>query len=302
MNSAEFQHRAEQMETVLGYPHYATTYFRKAVALRIDFARAWEGLGEALENCGEGNQAIEIYRRILTLEPSSMEVKVRLATLLLNGATPCDRDKAQEAISLLQQASRAQPQDMFIHSRLFRAHISAGEITQCLRDFRNIVHIEPEWTQFHYEVIEDLMNKGRGTELRRAFERTTESEAQDFENWYGLGIICQCLHDQRAAISAYREAIRIAPSRAILYHNLGMAMLASGKPAEAMSLIEKAVSYSSTLAEPHFALAVNALNQGHREETAQHLRKFLQLGKPYLQGYLARAREMLGLITSEHTA
>jgi predicted TPR repeat methyltransferase len=60
----------------------AADLFRQVLELTPDWAPAWFGLGEALENAGDPDAAIAAFRRSLELEPGdALGAKVRLARL-----------------------------------------------------------------------------------------------------------------------------------------------------------------------------------------------------------------------------
>ena len=64
------------------YPE-ALEDFERAVAIDLDFARSWGGLGIARAKLGHHSEAIEAYTRALDLEPDSAETHLYLGSSYL---------------------------------------------------------------------------------------------------------------------------------------------------------------------------------------------------------------------------
>jgi Flp pilus assembly protein TadD len=56
-------------------------YFRKALALRPDHAETHNNLGAVLQALGQGEEALEHFRRAVALDPANAPAKANLEKL-----------------------------------------------------------------------------------------------------------------------------------------------------------------------------------------------------------------------------
>src|SRR5437764_962546 len=74
----------------------------------------------------------------------------------------------------------------------------------------------------------------------------------------------------------YRHALELNPNYADAYTNLGSALVAQGKFAEAAEMAEKAAALGPRSADAHACLASALMNLGHTDEAILQNRKALE--------------------------
>jgi Tfp pilus assembly protein PilF len=79
-------------------------------------------------------------------------------------------------------------------------------------------------------------------EVRAAFERVLEFDADIWEAHFGLGLVARQSEDFARAASAFRRALDLAPEQPDVMHELGVALLASGSKADALGLLDRAAA------------------------------------------------------------
>ena len=102
--------------------------------------------------------------------------------------------------------------------------------------------------------------------------------------------------DWPEAARLYREAIEIAPDRAGLHNNLGVALRQTGDTAGAIEAYRKAIELDQLFGEAYGNLAVLLLVEGEWEETLEITRQARVQGvsNPTLSLYFALASEQVG--------
>lgn len=75
----------------------------------------------------------------------------------------------------------------------------------------------------------------------------------------------------------WRHAVRLDPGSSVAASNLGAALLAQGRLAEALAESERAVRLRPTYAEAHLNLALAKAGQGRRVEAEAHLRRAIEI-------------------------
>jgi hypothetical protein len=184
------------------------------------------------------------------------------------------------------------------HRDLLRAEIKANRPAQALEAFRIIVECEPNWTQYHFTELAELVNEGHGTTLKIAFEDALRDDSASAVWWYGYGLVLQMIDKVQEAVQAYRNGINQDSAFGVLYYNLGNALHRLGQLDAALEQYHEATACDPTLAEPHYGLMVIWMRRGQLVKALRHLRAFLKLAPEYLQNtdYYRRAQSQLEVI------
>src|SRR5581483_11787481 len=90
-------------------------------------AEPWRWRGWVLERMGDNEAAMADYRRVLELAPARVEVRLRLAELLL------DRNNLAEALPHLELLSQQFPDRADVQARLGQCRFMQGEHAEARR-------------------------------------------------------------------------------------------------------------------------------------------------------------------------
>jgi len=102
---------------------------RRAISLAPGFGAARAELGDLLRAAGRSADAELEYLRALALDPTQVDVHLRLAELYLADA---ESERASEAALILERALAARPELSALHLRLSRAYQRAGDLPRAL--------------------------------------------------------------------------------------------------------------------------------------------------------------------------
>jgi len=121
-----------------------------------------------------------------------------------------------------------------------------------------------------------LLQQGRLAEARAVGAALAEREPQRAEAWRLLAVSCALAKDFTAALAAFREALRCEPDDPGTLHDYGIALLESGRRAEAVIWLRRAAQARAVAG--WFLDLGNALSlTGGLEEAVGHYRSALAL-------------------------
>lgn len=106
---------------------------------------------------------------------------------------------------------------------------------------------EEEWL----EAIAGLERTGYWQAAAVAYGRASAQWPRNANVWIGLGNSRYAQHEFAAAISAYREAVRVQPESGVAYNNLAQVLAETGQVAEAMTAARRAVELGGPLRETY---------------------------------------------------
>ena len=131
-------------------------------------------------------------------------------------------------------------------------------------------------------------------EVRAAFERILEFDAEIWEAHFGLGLVGRRTEDFGSAAVSFRRALDLSPDQPDVMHELGVALLASGVKADAVGLLDRAAALrpgqAAYIADAGFA----HLRAGDLEAARERLRiaSTIDAEDPLTRAYLAELQRV----------
>jgi Tfp pilus assembly protein PilF len=128
----------------------------------------------------------------------------------------------------------------------------------------------------------------RLSDMRAAFERVLDFDADIWEAHFGLGLAARQQEDFAAAATSFRRALDLVPDQPDVMHELGVALLASGSKADALELLDRAAALrpgeAAYIADAGFA----HLRAGDLEAARERLRmaSTIDAADPLTRAYL----------------
>ena len=160
----------------------ATDHYQRAIAIRSDYAPAYNNMATVLRAKGRLGDAVATYQRAITLRPEYPEAEYNLANALF------EEGKADEAIDHFERALQSIPGSVDVHNNLGIALAAKGKQDEATAEFRAALQMDPDSAKSHRNLGDVLASAGQRDEaldhLRRAVQpiqptrpRTTISAA-----------------------------------------------------------------------------------------------------------------------------
>ena len=202
----------------LGKNDEAVAQFKKAIALRPNFAEAHFNLGVALREKHDLVGAIAEYREALRLNPNDAEAHSNLGNALR------EEHDLDGAVAEYREALRLRPRFAEAHSNLGVALREKHDLDGAIAECREALRLKPDLAEAHNNLGLALLGKpdldGAIAEYREALRlRPRFAEAHN-----NLGNALREKPDLDGAVAEYRKALRLRPDLAATHNNLGNAL------------------------------------------------------------------------------
>jgi tetratricopeptide (TPR) repeat protein len=220
----------------------AADHYRRAIALRPDYAPAYSNLGTLLRARGDLDQSIETYTQALRIQSDYPDAHYNLANALV------DRGRPREAISHFQIALRSVAGSADVHNNLGIALASEGRGDEAVAEFEAAVRADPASAKAHRNLGDALFSAGRQSDALDHFRRAIELAPGDGSIHYDFGSALLEAGRPADAAAQFQLALQTMPQSAEAHNNLGIALGSQGKIDEAIAEFEKALA-----ARPGFA-------------------------------------------------
>jgi tetratricopeptide (TPR) repeat protein len=177
----------------------AILHYEKAIALKPDFAKAKNNLGNLLQEIGKRDEAIRCYEQALAIEPAYAEA----------------------------------------HMNLGNALAMVGLYEESMRHFETALALKPNYADALMNLGNLLQVLGRDEEALERFEQALAIRPDFAEAHMNLGITLRALGRYEDAIQRYDKAEALSPQDAKIKHNKGLSCLTLGRFAEGWELYEQ---------------------------------------------------------------
>ncbi len=212
----------------------AVSDYRKALEIKPDFADARNNLGEALLLLGHPDEAIVDLKEAIRLQPSADAHTNMGAALERLGKLPDAHAEYLAALSL-------DPRDAAALTGMGSVLEDEGRKDEALQELDEAVEIDPDYAPAHYNLGRLLGTEGRVTEAASQFTEAIRLQPADAASHYNLGTALAVQGKLDEAAVEFREAIALNPGDAMAHFNLGSALAQSGKMDEAIAQFSEAL-------------------------------------------------------------
>lgn len=270
----------------------------------------------ALHQGGQVEQARDIYRRILAVQPANPDL------LNLLGAAECQLGNAEEGAKLLARSIKLAPGQPGAHHNRGNALNDLGRFADAVVSFDHALALRPGYAETWFSrgtalrglgdrvaAIESFERAvtlepgyaeawlGRGhilLELKRlphaleSYDRALAFESGLAEGWSGRGNVLTLLGRFEAALASYDKALAAAPAYAEAWSNRGTALRRLGQLDDAIASYDRALELLPDYAEAFYGKGLSLEEQGRLEDAAVVYERALAM-KPGLDSLMGQA-------------
>jgi len=237
-----------------GRPGEATVHYRRAIALRADYAPAYNNLATALRAQGLLGDAVATYERAISLRPEYPEAHYNLANALL------DEGKPREAAEHFRLALQTIPASADVHNNLGIALVGQGHIDEAIGEFRAALQVDPNSAISHRNLADALGSRLRDDEAIEHFREAARLDPADGSAYYDLGTLFLERNRFGEAVEAFQAALKADPGSVRAHNNLGIALGSQGRLDEAIAQFRRALEIQPDFedAKKNLAMALQA--------------------------------------------
>lgn len=219
--------------------------YRQALRLLVRLSRShprspgvWALLGLAFRKAGAPGEALSAQRKAVALDPGagSQWRQLALSEMAL-GAD--DEARLPDIRTALERAVTERPGDRLSWLLLAQAHIERGEWSEADRALRQVVKIEPDYSQGLYLLAFVRGKLGDYANAERVVRRSLQVNKRNADSWFLLGLLLDRGGDPREAVDAYERCVRLDPRHPNAWANLASAYKKTGNAGQARQAMRR---------------------------------------------------------------
>jgi serine/threonine-protein kinase len=242
----------------------------EALRLDPDQPEVRLALANVYRSTGRNGAAVEELRRTITGQPTNADAHRMLGDILR------DEGRFDDALVELQRAVSLRPEYWGNYSSLGVLYLRAGKHRDAIAAFTRMTDLKPDDNAAYQQLGTAYQLAGDTAHARENYERAN-SLGPNANASLNLGAIYHSEGRYEDAVRAYKEAIRLVPTRPAPYRNLGDAYLKLGRKADAVGayqqavrLAEEALALNPTDPMMLARLAVYEAKVGRRQDAERH--------------------------------
>jgi protein O-GlcNAc transferase len=222
----------------------AISEYRRAVALKRDYAEAHNNLGNALREAGEAAAAMLSCAQAIELRPGYAEAYNNLGNALK------DLDELDAAALSYDKAIAARPDYAEAHLNLGHVLQAQGHVDAAIQSYRASATLAPHLAVAHESLAGMLMQRGEVDAAINSYQRVVALQPGSASAYNTLGNVLNGAARLGEAVQCYERAIALQPDFPDPYHNLANALRRQGSAEKALGYARRAIELRGD--EPSF--------------------------------------------------
>ena len=210
---------------------FAVNFFRHSDKLVQQIPEQPQGLSPVQSKPTTNSRAVRDTGSAANYDPEFIN-RVNQGSQLL------EQGKPAEAVQVLTEALRSNPEDEDVHYNLGLALARLGKVEEAIREYREALRIFPDYAEAHNNLGNVLVRAGQAEEAITHFERAVKIMPEYASAHNNLGTALQKVGRTNDAMLHFQEAVKLKPDYWQAHFNLGTDFLQAGRINEARGEFE----------------------------------------------------------------
>ena len=255
------------------------TFYNSSIARNPDNALLYNNRGNAKNNDGDFQGAVEDFTRAIELNPDSADIYYNRA----NGYKATGDLAA--AIKDYDKAIELNPCFVIAYYNRGLAHDAQGDRERAIKDFDTVIELNPDFSSSYNNRGNAYYKKGDLERALKDYNKAIELNPDSATTYYARGNVYGTRGDLEKAVKDYNKAIELNPDYAEAYNNLGLACQAGGDLESALKDYNKSIMLKPGQAEAYYNRGNYYLFSGNFESAIKDYDKAIEARPDYADAY-----------------
>ena len=189
----------------LGQLDSSVEAYKKALAIKPDYAEAYNNMGVSLRERGTLEEALEAHKKALDIQPDYADAYYNMGNAIK------EQGRLKEAIDAYKKALDIQPDYAEAHNNIGLSLNQQGKLEDALRSYNTAIAIKPDYAFAHNNIGNALQEQKKLEQALEAYSMAIATEPVYAEPFNNMGVALQELGRPLAAIDAFCEALSLKP-------------------------------------------------------------------------------------------
>jgi len=291
LKSANATDLYRQGETFFELKRYeqALDAYKQAVAIRPEYAQAWQGQGNTLSQLKQHKDALEAYDQAIQIQPDYLEAWNS------RGETLEQLQRYEEAIDAFDAALKIEPDNLEAWNGRGNVQIKLKQYSEAIASFDRALELQSDYSPAWYRRGWALHNLRRYEEAVASYDKAVEYKPDSSGSWYQRGNALSNLQKYQEAVDSYDKAVQFQPKFPSAWYSRGSALRNLGQYEEAVNSFDQTLKFKPDHYEAWYDRGW-ALHQLQRyEEAITSYDQGIKFQQNYSQAWYSRGNALYNL-------
>jgi len=247
------------------------TFWSDTVQASPFSSTAYNGLGVALDQQGQSDEALVRYHKALELDPNNGHVYNGW------GVTLDHQGQLDEAMARYQKALELDPNNVYARNNLAWSLVRKGQLDEAIAQFQKTLAVDPDFALAQSNLGVALFRKGLVDEAIARFQKALAINSNFAEAHFNLGVAFKTKGEMDAVVYQYQKALEINPDYTEARYNLGTTFLRIGQVDEALAQFQKVLEIDPNFTQVHTNLGIALAQKGRLDEAIAQFQEAIRL-------------------------
>jgi tetratricopeptide (TPR) repeat protein len=251
-------------------------------------------LGASAIQIGKLDEAIEAYKKCISLKPNYVDAYLNLGVAYKN------QGKFDEAIEVYKTCILLKPNYAAAYENLGIAFKNKGDLDKAVEAYKKAILLKPDHANVYYNMGNVLSDQLKFKEAIEYYRKSISLKPNYVQAYHSMGNALKDKGELDEAINAYKNALLLKPDNHEIYNNLGITFHKMGKLEEAEANLKQTILLNPEFAEAHQNLSFTLLNNGKLKEGLDEnewrwkTKKFFPLNRQFSQSVWDGKQSLMG--------
>ena len=251
----------------IGMLEEAIDAYKKTISLKPDYVEAYSNMGVAYRNMGKPDEAIDAYKKAISLKPNDSYTYFNLGIVLR------DQNKLEEAIGAYKKSISLKPDNAKAYNNIGTVLRDHGKLEEAIEAYKKAFLLKPDYAEAYNNLGIVLKKQGKVEETIASYKKAISLKPNYAEAYNNLGLAFNEQGNSTESLEALKKAISLKPNFVEAYNNMGNAFVVQNNLEKAIELFKKAISLKPYDHDIYFNLGNTYHKSGRLEEAETNLRQ-----------------------------
>ena len=251
--------------------------YKKTISLKPDYADAYSNMGVALRNQGKFDEAIEVYKKSILLKPNDADTYYNMGIALK------DQDKLDEAVEAYKKSISLKPHNAKAYNNLGTTFKEQGKLDEAVEAYKKVVWLKPKNATTYNNIGVIFKDQGKLDEAIEVYKKSISLKPDFAEAYDNMGVALKNQGKLDKAIEVFNKALSIKPFHSSAYFNMANTLRDQGKLEEAIIAYHKALSLKPNYADAYNSLGVTFYELGRSDEAEESYTQAIKLNPNFTE-------------------
>jgi len=245
--------------------------YKKTISLKPDYAKAYSNMGIVLRNQGKFAEAIQAYKKSISIKSNNAVNYINVGTIFK------DQGKLDKAIKAFNKALLIEPDKHISYINMGNALKDQGKYDEAIESYKKCISLKPDYADAYNNMGVTFKHQGKLDEAIKVFKKTVLLKPYHTNAYHNMA---NTLRDQGKlgeSVIACKKALSLKPDYSEAYSNLANTFHEMGKLDEAEANYVQAIALKPNFSEALYNLSINRSYMNNLEAEIHAWKSVLQI-------------------------